>query len=380
MLKLIKAKRKRFFLDLMVSLVFVIYMCLQSMVYLNIHGQKTVIISQLIGLCIFGFFLSQGKMKGKWLYPVVLMFGAVFFSSVFVGRSPFGFGNLVNVISAAGVALFILRNRIIPIIAVIWVLFVVFFYFKLILAGIHPNYAHGTMGGKNAVSVHMLFVTVTIYIIYYVNAKSFPLFPALTFFFISLWAMGRGGILTSSILLASLLLVKLPNFFRRRNAIFSSFFLIVIVLLNFDSLTQILSDYIQLERTLDDVSSRTDKSGYRDEIAMDFLENSSIIDIIFGQDLFMNKALSELGGNAHNSFLALNSYVGLLSFFVFFMFIKVNFFLFRIRFELGVLMFVLFIRLLIEHVVWFSVFDFVPFLFLYLFMEMKGEMKKVLKS
>jgi len=350
-----------------------------SYVYVTDSAHFFVIVNQIFGLTAFVIYLVKGKMKVSWLVPTVLLMSSVLVSSILISRSPFGFGNIVNVVSASGIAILVLRNRLYMNIILIWFFLVTGYYFWLILQGVHPDLAHSTNNSRNSISVHMLFVTSTIYILYYLNRMNFPWWPAFLFLVISLWAIGRGGILTSSILFFSFFYIRLKYVFKRRR-IWSLILLgLPVFLFIGNNVVVFFNDIVELERTVNDALSRTELTSSRNEILVDYFEKSTLIDFIIGQDLYKGVMWHEWGANTHNSFVSLNAYAGLFGFVGFFYWIYVNIGLFRLNFILGILMFIVFIRLMTEYVVWFSVFDYLPFLFIYLYAEMKDKMKMDVK-
>lgn len=367
-------------IDIVISIMLVIYMLIQSHVYINGPGNRLVIATQLFGIAVFSVYLFRGKMHKKWLIFTLVFLIAIVISSILVFRKPFGLGNMANVVSSAGISILILRNKIIPKIAMIWLILVAGYYISLIFNGVHPNVAHASGFSRNGISVHMLFVTVTIYIIYYLNHKTFPLLPAFLFFIISLWAIGRGGILTSSILFGSLTFIKFKDIYKQRRLQLVVLIGIIFLLVNYRFVSSFVNEFIELERTIQDISSRTDKAGSRDVIIKKFFSESSIIDITVGQDIKKSSVGHDWGGNTHNSFLGLTVYAGLLGFIVFIAWIITNIRLFKIKFELGILMFIVFLRLITEYVVWFSVFDFVTYLFFFLYIDIQSKNKVAKKS
>lgn len=363
-----------------ISFMLLFYFLIISYVYVTDTAHLFVVINQLFGISAFVIYLVKGKMKVSWLVPTVLLLSSVLVSSILISRSPFGFGNIANIISASGIAILILRNRIYMNVVLAWFLLVSGYYFFLIFQGVIPDLAHASENSRNSVSIHMLFVTVTVYIIYYLNQSYFPWWPALIFLVICLWAIGRGGILTSSILFIVISADKLKHVVKKANSMGLIIAGLIVVIFIRDKVSVFFAELLEIERTINDVFSRTEVTSSRDNILSDFYKSSSIIDIIIGQDLYKGVMQQEWGGNTHNSFISLIAYAGIFGIITFVYWIYVNFKLFKLNFILGSLMFIVFIRLVTEYVVWFSVFDYLPFLFIYLYTMMKGKMKSALKT
>jgi hypothetical protein len=363
-----------------ISFVLLFYFLTISYVYVTDSAHYFVIANQFFGIAAFGIYLVKGKMRVSWLVPTILFLSSVLVSSILISRSPFGFGNIANVISASGIAILILRNKIYMNLVLPWFLLVSGYYFFLIFQGVIPDLAHASENSRNSVSIHMLFATVTIYIIYYLNRSYLPWWPALIFLVICLWAIGRGGLLTSGILFAVILAAKIKFVVKRASSVGLLIVALIVLVYIGDEVALFFYELIEIERTINDVFSRTEVSSSRDIILSDFYKNSSIIDLIIGQDLYEGVMRQEWGSNTHNSFLSLIAYAGFFGVVTLVYWIYVNLKLFKLNFILGTLMFIVFIRLITEYVVWFSVFDYLPFLFIYLYAEMKGKMKLALKS
>jgi hypothetical protein len=363
-----------------ISFVLLFYFLIISYVYITDSAHYFVIVNQFFGITAFGVYLAKGKMQLSWLVPTILLLSSVLVSSILISRSPFGFGNIANIISASGIAILILRNKIYMNVVLAWFLLVSGYYFFLIFQGVIPDLAHATENSRNSVSIHMLFVTATIYIIYYLNRGYLPWWPALIFLVICLWAVGRGGILTSGILFTVILADKLKKMVKRASSIGVLMVGLIILVSIGDKVAFFFNELIEIERTINDAFSRTEVASSRDNILSDFYRNSSIVDIIIGQDLYKGVMWQEWGGNTHNSFISLIAYAGFFGVVTFVYWLYVNFKLFKLNFILGTLMFVVFIRLMTEYVVWFSVFDYLPFLFIYLYTMIKSKMKSALKT
>ncbi len=318
-------------------------------------------------------------MQLKWLLLIILLVSSLILSSVLVSRITFGIGNIANVVSSAGIAILILRCRMHLNILLIWFLLVSGYYFLLIYQGTIVDFAHASENSRNSVSVHMLFVTVTLYILYYLNRENLPWWPAFILFIICLWAIGRGGIITSAILFFAVLLERFRNLSNKLSLVAMLFLTAFLFTIFGDKVSVFIYDFIKIEQTINDVSSRTEIMSSRNYIIYDFFETSSLIDLIIGQDLHKGVMWREWGGNTHNSFLSLVAYTGLIGFAIFIYWIYVNIRLFSFNFILGTLMLVVFIRLFSEYVVWFSVFDYLPFLFVFFNMDFKTEKYKSLK-
>jgi hypothetical protein len=358
-----------------ISIALLFYFLIISFIYITDSAHQLVLINQLFGTGAFIYCLAQKKMRKEWLFPTLILLSCVIGSSFLILRNPFGFGNIANVFAASGISILILRVRVNVNIIMIWFIIVALYYIGLIINGVHPDLAHASPISRNAISVHMLFITVTIYLICYINNKQLPLLLSLTLLIICLWAIGRGGIVTSILLLVSLLYTKFKRAFKNI-ALWPvlAISLITISIFGF-SISSDIKEIIELERTLNDALSRSELTSERDNIIKDFFKQSSFLDLLIGQDLYKGVMWYEWGGNTHNSFLSLAAYTGFLGFLIFFYWIYVNFYFFKTEFIIGALMMVVFIRLMTEYIVWFSVFDYIPFLFLFLYKDMVNKRK-----
>ena len=196
-----------------------------------------------------------------------------------------------------------------------WVLvFAISYFFVLVYLGEDPNNVFNV--SRNFVSIFLLIIFGLHLISSIQNNKQPSLLLLFACFLISIWAVGRGGILTFAFLVVLYpLVVKYKLKYR----------LFIIVLYVFGSLYvfNLYSDYIlkigfERFQSMGLQDSRTD-------INQDYISKStnSLSNVLFGSPLLDIPSIAEVEGNPHNSFIRLHVYYGLFGF-IFVIFILVS--------------------------------------------------------
>lgn len=343
------------------------YVLVQSYIYMNAPGYIFTIATQLAGIATFLLFLQANLLKRSW---VILTLGFVFFtilSSLMISRGSVGIGNVASVIANAGIAVLILRRNILTAVLLVWVLLIAGYYIFLMAQGVPAGLAHASGFSRNAVSVHILFVVATYYAAAFIKGRTVTVLPAFLACAISIWAMGRGGLVSSIFLLGGIVLWKL---FTERRFSYRSLAIFIAVLLTgvFVSVRPLVEgarEAVNLDATLRDISSRSDFLGGRREPYIDLAFNTHPFNLLFGEDTGASIVAAELRGNAHNSFLGLWQLTGIWALLVLGLWLYANIkFLFHLPL-LGVVMTAVLLRAVVEHILWFSVFDYLFFLFVF---------------
>jgi hypothetical protein len=196
-----------------------------------------------------------------------------------------------------------------------WVLvFAITYFFALMYLDTDPNDVFNV--SRNFVSIFLLIIFGLHLISSIQNNEQPSLLLLFACFLISIWAVGRGGILTFSFLVILYpLVVKLKLKYR----------LIILVLYVLGSLYvfNFYSDYIlkigfERFQSMGIQDSRTD-------INQDYINKSinSFSNFLFGSPLKDIPSIAEVEGNPHNSFIRLHVYYGLFGF-IFVIFILVS--------------------------------------------------------
>jgi hypothetical protein len=351
----------------LVSVALLIFLIIQSYIYIAAPGRTYTIVSQLFGISVFFCFLASGKVPRMYFYIVVSFIFALLLSSLIIGRQNPGMGNVANVLSAAGIAILLLRANIVKGLVVLWFFGVAGYYSSLIVSG--ESVFH-----QNAISVHMLFVTLTLYIIYLRKDSYIPVYPTVILLVICICVVGRGGIVTSVFLLVGILAVNLKRMIKYppRRTLLAIF--VIFILSAFFILSAPKNQYFQpvnVYRVLYDFKSRQDVTGARPAIIEQYFRDSSFAEILFGQEVKSGSIGEDWGGNTHNSFLGLMQFTGIFGLFIFLTVLFINIRLVFIKAVAGILLATLVLRMSIEHIVWFAPYDFLIFVFIYYYISHK---------
>lgn len=168
---------------------------------------------------------------------------------------------------------------------------------------------------RNYVSVLMLLLVLFYYVSCHDKNKTISIIPAVVFFIISIFAIGRGGILASAFLLFLLVLYKLQSVANSQNNNFYKFLLkcsIIVALL----LISIGINYGLFQGYFERIFTRFYTQSGADQARLvmwsNFLSNNmnSLRDFLVGS----NTEYIRLDGNLHNSFLQSYASFGLAGF------------------------------------------------------------------
>ena len=145
--------------------------------------------------------------------------------------------------------------------------------------------------------------------------------PAFLCFFLAVWAKGRGGILSTGLLVV-LMMIQLMLQIQSKNR---KRILVFFILLFSIGVVMLLPDFSITKWffSLGKWAYRGTDNSARAQIWSSYLEKMSenLIYILFGAPLDQISVISRLGGNCHNSFLQLHAYNGLLMIMVFLLYL-----------------------------------------------------------
>jgi len=240
----------------------------------------------LLSVCSITSLLSEGLDLNRFLY-----FGALFVVNL-------GFAYVLN------------SEKLSFKITSIYAISLALFCFYLMVSGVNPNevFEHSS---RNTFSVLLLEATTLLYIVF-IQRNSlgrFPLWPAVLSFVVSVWAIGRSGILSTGFLLCGVIFV---NFLKSRRKIRYLFFVGIVVSLVFilfvswqrESFTLVISRF----------STEGLKESHRVEIATHYFRQiaEKPYRLLFGYNVQFDPFLSTVwNSNLHNSYLKLHSIIGI---------------------------------------------------------------------
>ena len=180
--------------------------------------------------------------------------------------------------------------------------------FKFLTVGIRGQiYLESSV---NYISVYMLYPTVIYYTLVEARGKKLHLWPALLLWILSMIASGRGGIISSSILLLGIAFFVFRKMKREYRAIIIPVLIVVcgVFLLCLDKITGMFGESVASETFRD----RGMKSS-RTELWADYLRYAfaDIEHFLFGADIRLTLSWERYLGNAHNSYISVHANNGI---------------------------------------------------------------------
>lgn len=160
-------------------------------------------------------------------------------------------------------------------------------------------------GSRNLISVVLLYMSLIIYFQEMVQKKKFHLFPAIITLLLSIWAVGRSGIICSLFLFVIISSFKYKQIPISRKILYISFVffpLIYLLVVNMDSIDL----FIRFQER--GVSYNEDE---RSIMLYMYLSHINLITFFFGYDYFSDNSFAIWDFNVHNSFISFHSLWGI---------------------------------------------------------------------
>lgn len=356
-----------------ISWLFVLYMILNSAAFLGAPYQAT-FFAQLIGAFFFFYALSKGLTGLGNLTFLSLFLISILICSLFVERPTVGWGNQLSLIGSFGI-LFWLRTR-----AYNFKVIKFCFYFAslLLLVGLiavgPTEFAFNLGISKNSISIFLTTKVLVFYVLAYIQRDRLALLPAWIHLFECTLIVSRGGMLCAIFLLLGLFFLgdhkDQPRLKTLRFWCFKFVKLdkwpTLILCLSITGIAYVFDIFgvrVAFEKNLFEFYARSDFFSGRIEVYQSFFKNMTAEKLIFGESQ-ENSIAFMYQGNTHNSLLGLWQYTG-----VFGLFVSLAWFIglgrsigkSKIKFLLTA---VLTLRLLTEHFLFFTGFDFLFFVLL----------------
>lgn len=251
---------------------------------------------------------------------IVILFGAFFFLMLISIVYTQNITNLMEVVfqlKYVGVAILLLKYKINPMIIYFSFYTHVLFFTFHILNGTDPNLL--MKASRNNVSVVMIIQTSLVYISLVKNNKKITYLPALITFIISLWAIGRSGILSSVFLLIGVLLVSLKIENTKKNMTLN-IVLILLLVIFFNIPTNTLNIVDNLSNNYEIAYQRSLSKGLEDRARETILKeyikefDMNIMSFFLGVPFRDHSIFAFYNNNLHNSYLRLHAFFGLAGF------------------------------------------------------------------
>lgn len=263
------------------------------------------ILMMLIGILSTCIILFLKNFKGKTIMIVfflVFLISAIF-SALYTDN--YRINDFLLIFQYFGIGLLICKYQLdFSLVRLNFYMYTLFFSYN-ILIGKSPDLVFGIVS-RNMISILMLIQVILYYISQQVAGKELSLLPSFITLIISIWGVGRGGIISSLILFGVILLIS--NRTKGLKIILVYIALMIFLIVTFDYFYSTIYQFA-FERS--SVMGFVDQS--RESILNTYLSEviHSIGNLFFGVTLNNNFVFSIFGYNLHNSYLRLHAYHGM---------------------------------------------------------------------
>ncbi len=258
-------------------------------------------------------------------------------------------------------------------------LFWSFIFLYYIFIGADPDETLKVVS-HNGVSMMMLVSCISYYIVVRQNEEKLYVWPAFLTLIISIWGIGRSGILSSFILFIGILLIKYNP---KRILLILVSFPVFFILMSYEKFIDLSLNFSFLSGSILNILVKSEGDEPRLEIWENYFQNLDTFRLIFGANTKTDPWPDGefLAYNYHNTFINLHSQTGFMGLVTIFILILalINFYRFDKIFF--ILLFVLLIRWFTDIGLYFESWDFLPFFFTFVMLSrIKGNGGFVLKS
>lgn len=317
--------QKRFKLDIFKKIENLnLYMFFILTIYIFMFSAEHSLFLVRVGVILFGAVLgffwcirNGNKALKPWLLTFLIL---IFWLLCAIGQDTINYEPkyMVYTIGYIWLSMLLLKNEYSH-----WVTIIIFIFGSgVLLQKIHSGsfYSNELMllTSRNYVSVLMLLLVLFYYVSCHDKGKTISIIPAIVFFIISVFAIGRGGILTSAFFLSGLAIYKLQSVVNCQNNKTYKFLLKCIVIL---ALLTIVIGIVNglYQGYFENIFARFYNQSGMDQARLvmwsNFLSNNmgSLREFLIGS----NTGYIRLDGNLHNSFLQSYASFGLAGFLMF---------------------------------------------------------------
>ncbi|MCF8360353.1 MAG: hypothetical protein K9H26_16495 [Prolixibacteraceae bacterium] len=348
------------------SLFLSLYLTLAFIYLFQPNEIKTIIQYTLILIGISSYFFTKGKTQFN-LY-VLIIFILFLFSINFIGSLTIKNSLIPSALFTSNyfLALFLFKNKHKSVVYLI--LIVVFFLVFLLkfIEGNHPNRLFDD-ASRNWISIIMQTLSIVFYIVRYQNKEKPLIFPALLTLIVSIWAIGRAGIIGSFFLLVGIIYIrtrKLKLSYKINKIILLIGFLSILGFLFQESIEPYI-DGLNLFRRFEEKGM---DNSYRISMIREYLHNINFKTFILGYDYTQNIFFKSWDLNPHNSLIRLHYYTGFLGV-VFILFLGVLLLVYLVKNPLYfILLSLLLMRGFTDIILFFGRYDFIIFYFIFDFL------------
>jgi len=253
-----------------------------------------------LGLFVFPFLLQLLYKIQFSVLSIIVFLGGVLFC-LFKG---YFFIPLIYVISAPILAKFVLSNRFE--LKMLYITYGIIGFF-FVNAALHDTLNDFMMSSRNYVSIKLLFTSTLITLIAYRQCNKVIIWPAIFTLIMSIMAVGRGGILCSSLNFLALLYIRYIRNLNNKFKFLILFLMIVPVILYWSAIEDFYDASDQLAR----VREMGFEDTAREDIWEEYFSNIDLATFFTGYDFTTNRWIHGYEDNPHNSFILLHAYLGI---------------------------------------------------------------------
>ena len=364
------------------SLLFLVYISLSLLRFIWPDQDFNSVITTAIGLYALLSVRMDRRLRALIVTFVFILLISFFLSSMFNNRPERIVQSVFFILGSSGIALLLTTGSV-----SLWSIRIAFYcmaiyFFYLISQSTDPMKA--IFSSQNGISQMMFAGAISFYIISNRLNRKIDLKPAFVTLLISIWAVGRSGILVSLVLLFGLMFLKTKRKLTRAIFLCSIVSIIIFMAIPFYGDKALIAwfyglfDYsfsvnaiLNYSKSFDSTyTGRSDIIGY-------YFQNLDIFRIFFG----VNPRTEYWPGgeflnyNYHNSFIQMHSQIGFFGLIIIIL-LMISFFKFIIDNKVYSLLILAFcLRWSTDSYLFFEFFDFIPFFFIFMaFKSIKKEM------
>jgi hypothetical protein len=342
-----------------------------------------------IGIAHLFFFGFEMRKNESWIYLYIAFLSFFVLLSAHISGDLYRLSNnLFFILMSSGIALLLTRKTIKTWGALIPFYFLSAFFFYSIGIGKLPDEV--LVCSHNGVSLMVLVGSISCYLVS--DKKEIDLLPSIITLIISFWAIGRSGILASSILFSGLAFLKY-----KREAKPIYFFIAVI---SFFMTTAFLiwpilepgGDYLKhifanmdkpaaITNYIDKTFTPNESKSERLVIWLNYYNNLNLERFLFGSNVYTDywPEAQLYAYNYHNSFINFHSKAGLMSFITAILIFFSSLFFAKSNSMYSLIIFVIFIRWSTDNGLFFESWDFIAYFFIFTFLK-KVNLKRLFKK
>ena len=301
-----------------------------------------------------------------YIYAVILALSFLV-SSLFVWRTDWRiFTPIYFMSSGFGMAMILVRGKVYS-----WGGYIIFyslsFYFLILMFTGVSGFSALKYCSHNGISTVILIACISLYVILSNENKKISLVPAVFTALISIWGIGRSGIISSLILLFGLFFVTFQA--KAKNFFILIIFISYLIYLFQEAFLGFAIDYLYAGNAIENYIIRVGTLEGEARIGMwsNYFYNLDIFRFVFGvnvvEDPWPDKVINE--HNYHNSFIDFHSQTGLMGLITIVILIFSLFSFFRTNKVFFFLLLALILRIFTDNIMFFGRFDFIIYFFIF---------------